>query len=188
MPGIHKTEAKGKKKEGEGNAEDDENAMAEHKMKRNAEDKSTKGGNIMLDLTPWGRSERRLMNSFRNMERDFFRDMDMDSIEGRTDIQDKGDHYLLETDLPGFDKEDIQIDAHDGYLTIAAEHKETRDEKDKKGNYIRRERAYGSYSRSFDISGIQEDGIKAEYKRGVLKLILPKAEQKTLPGRRISIE
>ena len=75
----------------------------------------------MLDLTPWGRSERRLMNSFRNMERDFFRDMDMDSIEGRTDIQDKGDHYLLETDLPGFDKEDIQIDAHDGYLTINTE-------------------------------------------------------------------
>lgn len=53
MPGIHKTEAKGKKKEGEGNAEDDENAIAEHKMKRNAEDKSIKGGNIMLDLTPW---------------------------------------------------------------------------------------------------------------------------------------
>ena len=62
------------------------------------------------------------MNSFR-IWNGFLPDMDMDSIEGRTDIQDKGDHYLLETDLPGFDKEDIQIDAHDGYLTIAAEHK-----------------------------------------------------------------
>ena len=72
-----------------------------------------------------------------------------------TDIQDKGDSYILEAELPGFAKEDIQIDIDNDRLTIQAVHKAKNDQKDAQGNYLRRERYYGSYSRSFDISDIE---------------------------------
>ena len=94
-------------------------------------------------------------------------------MEFKTDIQDKGDHYLLEADLPGVKKEDIQVDIDSNYLTISAARQTEKDEKDKAGNYVRRERSYGTYSRSFDISGIDCANIKAGYKDGVLTLTLP---------------
>ncbi len=57
-----------------------------------------------------------------------------------------------------------------------------------KGNYVRRERSYGAYQRSFDISGVKADEISAEYKNGVLKLIMPKKEQESRPSKRIDIK
>ena len=95
----------------------------------------------------------------------------------RTDIQDKGDHYLMEADLPGFKKDDIHIDMNDGMMTITAERHSEHEEKDKKGNYVRCERSYGSYQRSFDLSGIDESGLQAAYADGVLKLTLPKSKE-----------
>ena len=92
----------------------------------------------------------------------------------RTDIQDKGDHYLMEADLPGFKKEDIHIDVNDGMMTITAERHSEHEEQDKKGNYVRCERSYGSYQRSFDLSEIDGNGLQAAYADGVLKLTLPK--------------
>ena len=128
-------------------------------------------------------------NPFRDMENfasGFFRDSAFTAI--RTDIQDKGDHYLLEADLPGFKKEDINIELDDTYLTIQAERKSETEEKDKKGNYVRRERSYGSFSRSFDVSGIDVSAIKASYQDGVLKLVLPKKEEIVPAARRLEIE
>ena len=75
----------------------------------------------------------------------------------------------------------------DGILTITAQHKESSEEKDKKGTYIRRERRYGSFTRSFDISGIQEHAITAAYHNGVLELELPKAQPQVPVARQIEI-
>lgn len=104
----------------------------------------------------------------------------------RTDVTDEGDHYLLEADLPGFDKKDINLDIQGDTLTIHAERHSKVEEKDKKEKVVRVERSYGSYSRSFDITGINADKIKAKYDNGVLRLTLPKVEQ--AKGRRLEIE
>ena len=119
-----------------------------------------------------------LLDSFANFERNFF------GNTGRsfnTDIQDTGKEYVLEAELPGFNKEDIHVDVQDGVLTISAKHEEKQDEKDEKsGKYVRRERRYGSYQRSFNLNGVDAKNIQGAYENGVLKLTLPK-EQPTVP-------
>lgn len=126
----------------------------------------------MFELMPFGRQERNLFRYLDNMEKSFFGDMGESIAQFRTDILDKGDHYLLEAELPGFTKEDIKIDLENGYLNIHAEHKEEKEEKEK--NYVRRERKYGSFSRAFDLTGIKSDAITAKYENGILQLELPK--------------
>ncbi len=140
----------------------------------------------MFDLMPFGRRSRDLAGYFDDMEKSFFGDSGVFAC--KTDVLDKGDHYELDAELPGFKKEDIKLDVENGYLTISAEHSEENEDKDEKKNYIRRERSYGSFRRSFDLSGVVEDGITAEYKDGVLKLKLPKKEATPEPtARRIEI-
>ena len=73
-------------------------------------------------------------------------------------------------------------------LTIRAERKSKVEEKDKKDKVIRMERSYGSYQRSFDLSGVDADKIKAKYEDGVLRLTLPKLERPLPQGRRLEIE
>ena len=106
----------------------------------------------------------------------------------RTDVTDEGDHYLLEADLPGFEKKDITLDIRDDTLTVRAERKSKVEEKDKKDKVIRMERSYGAYERHFDISGVDADKIKAKYMDGVLRLTLPKQEKRLPEGRRLEIE
>ena len=136
------------------------------------------------------RSSLESTNPFRDIENfasGFFRDSAMTAI--RTDIQDKGDRYLLEADLPGFKKEDIQIDIDGDTLTIQAQRHSESEEKNEDGCYVRCERSYGGYSRSFDISAIKSKEIRARYENGVLMLELPKKEptvQST--ARRLEIE
>ena len=109
--------------------------------------------------------------------------------EFKTDIRDNGDSYTLEADLPGFSKDDIKVDAENGYLTITAErHSETEDKEGGKNHYVRRERSYGSFTRSFDITGIQSDNIEASYADGVLKLNLPKKAPEKPTAKRLEIK
>ena len=98
----------------------------------------------------------------------------------KTDIQEHDDGYTLEMDLPGFKKEEIQIELNNGYMTISAAKGLDEDEKDKKsGKYIRRERYTGSCQRSFYVGeDVTEEDIKAEFKHGILKLFIPKQEAK----------
>ena len=124
--------------------------------------------------------------AFDEMERAFFNDRA--PAEFRTDIRDEGDHFLLEADLPGFNKEDIHVDLDEGSLSITAERHSDFEHKDKKGNYVRCERAYGSYARSFDTSGIDTANITAAYKDGVLKLTLPKLQKPEPTTKRLLIE
>ncbi len=146
----------------------------------------------MFELRPY-RSGRSMTSydPFRDMaalERAFFGNRDFlgDVNAFKTDIQDKGDHYLLEADLPGVKKEDIAVDIDGDNLTIRAERRSDHDEKN--GNYVRCERSYGSYARSFDISGVKADDIKAGYNDGVLTLTLPKKDVEVAGTRRLSIE
>ncbi len=142
----------------------------------------------MFDLMPFGRNERNLFQYLDEVEKNLFDGLDTRVSRFRTDILDKGDRYVLEAELPGFQKEDIHLDLDGDTLTIHAEHTDEKEEKDDKKQYVRRERRYGSFSRSFDVSGIKTDQIAASYENGVLQLELPKAEPAPLPAsRRIEI-
>jgi len=125
-------------------------------------------------------------NDFDELERTFFNDNSIG--EFKTDIQDTGKEYVLEADLPGFRKEDIHVDLKKDELTISAERHSNFEEKDKKGNYVRCERSYGSYCRTFDTTGIDTANIKAAYQNGVLKLTLPKKEEVQPTAKRLNIE
>ena len=105
-----------------------------------------------------------------------------------TDVKDEGEYYLLEADLPGFEKKDIHLDINGDVLTVSAERHSAHEEKDEKGKYIRCERSYGAYSREFDLSGIAADKIGAKYENGVLKLTLPKKQEQVPASRRLEIE
>jgi HSP20 family protein len=95
----------------------------------------------------------------------------------KTDIKEEDGKYVLEADLPGFSKDDIKLDVDNEILTISAERHSEHEDKDKAGNYIRCERSYGSYSRSFDVSTIDSEKITATYDNGVLTLDMPKKEE-----------
>ncbi len=97
----------------------------------------------------------------------------------RTDIKELPNGYELHIDLPGYKKEDVQAELKDGYLTINATSKKDQSQKDSDGKYIRRERYYGSCSRSFYIGEqITQEDIKAKFEDGTLKLCFPKKEAK----------
>ena len=104
----------------------------------------------------------------------------------KTDIRETENAYILESDLPGFSREDISAEIKNGYLTIRAERKS--EGEDNKENYLRRERTYGSFSRTFDLEGIDAEAITASFKNGVLTLELPKLQAKTEEARRVEIK
>ncbi len=96
----------------------------------------------------------------------------------KTDVKETKDGYEIDVDLPGFKKEDVQLQLENGYLNIQASKSIEDDKKDKDGEkYIRRERYSGSCSRSFYVGNqVSQDDIKAEFKHGVLRINLPKQE------------
>lgn len=98
----------------------------------------------------------------------------------KTDIKEKGDSYILEMDLPGFKKDEIQVSLENGYLTVQAARGVDKDEQEKKtGRYIRQERYAGACERSFYVGDdLTQDDIKGEFHHGVLKLTIPKKEAK----------
>ena len=110
---------------------------------------------------------------------DFFDDFaPMGRVKGmdmKCDIYEKGGNVHIELEVPGFNKNDIKIDVEDGVLTVEANKKEEKEDKDK--NYYRKERIYGSTSRQFYVGDVDEDSIKANFSDGVLKVIVPKQEE-----------
>ena len=142
----------------------------------------------MFELTPFDRRNHRHLSRYNpfkeleDMERNFWNFGGL--MEFNTDIKDEGKEYLLEADLPGFSKEDIHVDVEDNYLTIRAARGSETEETDDKNHYVRRERSYGSYQRSFDVSNIKQEAITVQYKDGVLKVHLPKKEGGDKPNAR----
>lgn len=103
----------------------------------------------------------------------------------KTDVKDTDSSYELTVDMPGINKENIKAELNDGYLTISAVSGYSNDDKDKHGKYIRRERYYGSCSRSFYVgNAVTQEDIKASFENGTLKLTIPKKEDKPLPDNR----
>ena len=108
----------------------------------------------------------------------------------KTDVRELDNGYEIIVDLPGFKKDEIEVQLEDGYLTISAAKGLDKDETDKKGNYIRKERYSGSMSRSFYVGDvISEDDIHGKFENGILQLDVPKKEVKAVETKkRISIE
>ena len=131
------------------------------------------------------RNQRNMTSFWNDFEKNFFGDYCRSMNDFKTDIIDNGDSYVLQAELPGYDKSEIGIKLDGDYLTISAEHKEENEEK--KDNFIRRERRIGSYSRSFDITGIDAEKITAEYNNGVLDVTLPKVSADKKEPKQIEI-
>ncbi len=140
----------------------------------------------MFDLMPFNRKENNLFDYFDNFEKNFFGDMTQGISAFRTDVIDDGDNYIVKAELPGFDKNDINIGIEGNNLTISAQRNE--ENEDKKDNYIYKERRYGSFARSFDVSNIKSNEITADYKNGILSLNLPKREEAVPQSHRIEIK
>ena len=145
-----------------------------------------------MSLIPYHRNANGVANYFNpfrmmeDMEHEFFGDRRTGSFS--TDIRETEDGYVLEADLPGFRKEDIHVDIADNTLTISAERHSAHEDKEKKGDFVRWERAYGSFSRSFSLDGVDTEGIKAAFQDGVLTLNMPRGVDPQVIGRRLEIE
>lgn len=144
----------------------------------------------MFELIPIDRQIRRMagfdpFREFEEMERSFFGNPSS-ALGFRTDVSDTGDAFRLDCELPGFRKEDIRIDIENDCLTITAERKA--DEEAKNTNFIKRERYYGSYTRCFDVSGVEVDGIEAQYDNGILTLTMPKRPELRPVSRKLEIK
>lgn len=97
----------------------------------------------------------------------------------KTDIREHDMGFELDIDLPGYRKEDVKAELKDGYLTISAQTRSDNDEKEENGKYIRRERYYGTCSRSFYVGkDVQQEDISAKFENGVLIMNVPKHVEK----------
>ena len=125
-----------------------------------------------------------------NLFDDFFNDFDEDffgkknPLYGKharnmmkTDVRETDTTYEVDVDLPGFKKEEIKVECNKGNLIVSAEKKHEEEEKDKSKKYLRRERVYGKYSRSFYLGDVDEDNIEASYNNGTLHIAVPKIDE-----------
>ncbi len=138
----------------------------------------------MFGLVPYTRRNRGLANAndlwnldkiFDSFFNDtFFENALVSNSSIRADIKETEKDYVIDAELPGIDKKDIQLELKDDLLTIGVEQKQETEEK--KENYIRRERRYGSLKRSFYVENVDNANIAADYKDGILKITLPKKE------------
>ena len=108
----------------------------------------------------------------------------------KTDIKEKSDNYIIDLDLPGYEKENIEIEMENGYLRVTAKTSKDIDESNEEEKYIHKERFYGECSRSFYVGeNLKEEDIKASFKNGILSLTFPKEKQKQLEEKkRIQID
>ena len=104
----------------------------------------------------------------------------------KTDVRETENTYELDIDLPGFKKDEINVELKDGYLTIGASKGLDKDETDKNGKFIRQERYTGACSRSFYVgANVQPEDIGAKYEDGILRLSVPKNVKKPLPEKKV---
>jgi len=115
-------------------------------------------------------------NFFEYFSRNLFNDFKPNLI--KTDIHETDNEYIVEAELPGIPKEDIQVTYEDGVLTISGQHQIEKVTEDKKGSLLRSERSLTNVRRQYLLEKVKEDEIKASYSDGILKLILPKDSNK----------
>lgn len=140
-----------------------------------------------------------LMDVFDGFDRSFFRNFgNMDRVlygkhaqnMMKTDVKETDEGYEVDIDLPGFKKDEIQLELNNGYLTISTQKALEKDEKNKKGRMLRQERYAGMMQRSFYVGEhITEEDVKASYESGVLHLMIPKKDAPKVPEKKtIQIE
>lgn len=148
----------------------------------------------MFDLTPFRRMSEDL---FDQMEKSFnelfdsrrsFGVLDTPFNSFRMDVVEEEDAFYAIADLPGFTKDDITIELEDNRLTIRAKRDEQLEHKDEARNYLRKERRYGEFVRSFYVDNIKQDEIRAKLENGVLRVKLPKLEPSKPQRKTIDIE
>lgn len=147
----------------------------------------------MFGLIPFTTNDvRRTGGSFDDFVKGFFNDSFLQdfnfNVEGNfnADIKETEGEYIVEADLPGVKKEDIYLDYRNNNLIISAKREETINED--KDNYIRRERHYGQFSRSFYVENVDESQIDAKFENGELYVVLPKLNKYINPSGRIEIK
>lgn len=106
----------------------------------------------------------------------------------KTDVKETEKDFILDVDLPGFKKEDVNLNLENGYLTISAKREHKVDNEDRKENFVRRERSFGQFSRSFYVGDVEQDEIEAHLENGILTIKLPKEEEKKTKSNRIEIK
>ncbi|PYG88208.1 HSP20 family protein [Ruminiclostridium sufflavum DSM 19573] len=119
-----------------------------------------------------------------SMFNDFFNEPFMGIVSAgsiKADIKETENEFVIDAEIPGAKKEDIKLDLKNDRLTISVE--KTEESKEEKNNYIRRERRYGSASRSFNVQNVKADEVSAKYENGVLSIVLPKSESKKIESR-----
>ncbi len=151
-----------------------------------------KNNNDKFDLTAGGRHNRSF-DLFDPFFDDFFgypmfdrREMNRMSNMLKTDVKEGEHNYTLMIEMPGIDKKDISLDLKDGYLTVSAKREHRQDES--KENYIRKERSYGSFSRTFYVGDVRKEEIEASLENGELKVVVPKESKKIEGSSRIEIK
>ena len=106
----------------------------------------------------------------------------------KTDVHEHDDKYELDIDLPGFKKDEIKLTLENGYLSVSAAKGLDKEEKDKKGKLIRQERYSGAMQRSFYVGdAVTQEDVKAKFEDGVLRLSIPKNEEKKVPEKTVYI-
>ncbi len=147
----------------------------------------------MFDIVPWRKNNltQRKGDDFENMVNSFFNDDFFSSLSVlknnfSVDLKEEDNNYIVEADLPGVDKKDIDISYKNGYLNISAKRHNKVEEK--KDNYVRQERSYGEFKRSFYIDNVEEEKIDANFNNGVLKINLPKLNKEVCENRKIEIK
>lgn len=115
---------------------------------------------------------------FEDFSRNLFNDFKSNLI--KTDIHETDNEYLVEAELPGIPKENIQVTYEDGVLTISGQQQTDTVDEDKKGKLIRSERSLTSVRRQYLLENVKEDEIKASYSDGILKVTLPKDSNKEI--------
>lgn len=109
-------------------------------------------------------------------------------LDFELDVKDLGDSYRVEADLPGVRREDLKVDLAGDYMTISAHRATSRETQEDDKKFIRRERSYGAFRRTFDVSDVDTEQITASYADGVLTLLLPKKEAAKTTVRHLEIE
>lgn len=145
----------------------------------------------MFDLVPFGKRRDDVFGALAKslnevFNDDFFVPMTSSTLSFRTDIRESEQAYLIEAELPGFKKEEIDIDYASPYLTIKAVRKDENSQENEDHKIVRRERRYGEYVRRFYVQDINDDEIRASLKDGLLSLEVPKRQKSA--GKRIEIQ
>ncbi|MCS7150809.1 MAG: Hsp20/alpha crystallin family protein [Endomicrobia bacterium] len=145
-------------------------------------------------IKPLDDFEKTIEQAFKPLQRlkRFFEDWDIELPSEtvnlpKIDVWEDADKYVVEAELPGFDKKDIDVNITDDILTIKATRKQEQEKKDK--NYYYAERSYGEFVRSLRLpSEVDKKGVKAKYNNGVLELTLPKTKEAKEKSTKVEIE